>query len=388
MANILIGVCGGIASYKICELIRELKREGHRVRVVMTPFAEKFVSPITFHTLSGEKVYTERSWEEEPLAHINLARWADVFLIAPATANTISKIANGISDNLLTTTALAYGGKLLVAPAMNTVMYKSEPVMENLERLKERGHVIIEPEFGILACEEVGEGKLASVERLKDWIYYALDDKSLKGKKVLITCGATREYIDPIRFISNESSGEMGFSLARICRWKGAEVKLIAGFTTAKEPPEVSIERVRTTEEMREKVLKDFGDADIVIMNAAVSDFRPKEFKKNKIKKSESLTLELVKNPDILKELGEKKSKQILVGFALETENIIDYAKKKLIEKNLDIIVANPSEVMGKKHHKGYVITRHEIREFSFPSKLESARFIVEYISKFLKGGI
>ncbi|GAB6065519.1 bifunctional phosphopantothenoylcysteine decarboxylase/phosphopantothenate--cysteine ligase CoaBC [Aquifex pyrophilus] len=387
MANVLIGVCGGIASYKVCELIRELKREGHRIKVLMTPFAEKFISPLTFHTLSGEKVYTEKVWEEEPLAHINLARWADVFLIAPSTANTISKIANGISDNLLTTTVLAYKKKLLIAPAMNTVMYRSEPVRENLEKLRKWGHIIIEPEFGILACEEVGEGKLANVERLKDWVNYALEEKSLKGKRVLITCGATREYIDPVRFISNESSGEMGFSLARVCRWKGAEVKVIAGFTTAKEPPEVEIKRVRTAEEMRKEVLESFGSSDIVIMNAAVSDFRPKEFKESKIKKREKLTLELFKNPDILKELGEKKDKQILVGFALETDNIIDYARKKLLEKNLDLIVANPSEVMGEKHHKGYLITREEVREFSFPTKLESAKFIVEYISRLIKGG-
>ncbi|RUM28329.1 MAG: bifunctional phosphopantothenoylcysteine decarboxylase/phosphopantothenate--cysteine ligase CoaBC, partial [Aquifex sp.] len=248
--------------------------------------------------------------------------------------------------------------------------------------------IVVEPEFGVLACEEVGEGKLASKERLIDWIYYYLEEKSLKGKKVLITCGATREYIDPVRFISNESSGEMGFSLAKICRWKGAEVKIIAGFTTAQEPPEIEIERVKTAEEMRKKVLENFDWSDIVIMNAAVSDFKPIKTESKKIKKKEKITLELVKNVDILQELGKIKVSKILVGFALESERLIEYAREKLIRKNLDLIVANPAEVMGTKHHKGFLITKEEVKEFSFGSKLESARFIVEYVvRKFLRGG-
>lgn len=388
MVNVLIGICGGIASYKVCDLIRELKREGHNVKTVLTPFAEKFLSPMTFETLSGNKSYTDKDWLSEPLAHINLARWADVFLIAPATANTISKIAYGIADNLLTTTVLAYGKALIVAPAMNTVMYKSPQVQENLNKLKEIGHIVVEPEFGVLACEEVGEGKLASKERLIDWIYYYLEEKSLKGKKVLITCGATREYIDPVRFISNESSGEMGFSLARICRWKGAEVKVISGFTTAQEPPEIEIDRVKTAEEMRKKVLEKFDWSDVVIMNAAVLDFKPVKTESKKIKKRESITLEFVKNVDILQELGKIKGSKIIVGFALESERLIEYAREKLIKKNLDLIVANPTEVMGTQHHKGFLITKEEVKEFSFSSKLESARFIVEYVvRKFLRGG-
>ncbi|HIP43052.1 MAG TPA: bifunctional phosphopantothenoylcysteine decarboxylase/phosphopantothenate--cysteine ligase CoaBC [Aquifex aeolicus] len=388
MANVLIGICGGIASYKVCDLIRDLKREGYNVKTILTPFAEKFLSPMTFETLSGNKSYTDKDWPKEPLAHINLARWADAFLIAPTTANTISKIACGIADNLLTTTVLAYGKALIVAPAMNTVMYKAPQVQENLNKLKEIGHIVVEPEFGVLACEEVGEGKLASKERLIDWIYYYLEEKGLKGKKVLITCGATKEYIDPVRFISNESSGEMGFSLAKICRWKGAQVKVIAGFTTAQEPPEIEIKRVKTAEEMRKKVLENFDWSDIVIMNAAVSDFKPVKTESKKIKKKERITLELVKNVDILEELGKIKERKILVGFALESERLIEHAREKLIRKNLDLIVANPAEVMGTKHHKGFLITKEEIKEFSFSSKLESARFIVEYlVGKFLQGG-
>jgi len=386
--NILVGVCGGIASYKVCELVRELKKQGHEVKTILTPFAEKFVSPLTFHTLSGNKAYTDKTWEEEPLAHINLARWADVFLVAPATANTIAKIANGISDNLLTTTVLAYGKPLLIAPAMNTVMYKSPTTQENIRKLKNYGHVIIEPEFGVLACEEVGEGKLASVERIIDWIHYISEEKSLKGKRVLITCGATKEFIDPVRFISNFSSGEMGFSLARVCRWKGAEVKVIAGSTTAKEPPEVEIVRVQTTEEMRDKVIENFNWADLVIMNAAVADFKPLQKSEGKIKKKERITLELVKNPDILEELGKMKGNKILVGFALESENLVDYAREKLKRKNLDAIVANPVKVMGGKDYEGYVITKDKVLELPRGSKLESAKYIVEFIVReFLKGG-
>ncbi|WP_461829406.1 bifunctional phosphopantothenoylcysteine decarboxylase/phosphopantothenate--cysteine ligase CoaBC [Aquifex sp.] len=381
MHKVLIGVTGGIASYKIPDLIRELRRQGFQVKVILTPFAQKFITRLTFDTIS-EGAYTDEDWENNPLLHIELARWADVFLIAPATANTLGKIRNGIADNLLLTTVLAYDKPLLIAPAMNTVMYKSPQVQENLKKLKEWNHIVIEPEFGVLACEEVGEGKLASKERLIDWIHYSLEPKDLKDLKVLITCGATREFIDPVRYISNLSSGEMGFSLAKIARWKGAKLKLVAGHTTAPEPPEIQIIRVSTTEEMRKEVLKHYDWADIVIMNAAVSDYRPAKTSPKKIKKRERLTLELVKNPDILEELGKKKKHQFLVGFALESENLIQYGKEKLTRKNLDLLVANPTESMGSKNHKGYIITPDGVEEFSFPTKLESARFIWEKIAQ------
>ena len=381
--KILLGITGGIAVYKSTSLVRELKKAGAQVRVVMTPFAQKFVSKLTFETLSGSKVYTD--WEDEPLAHINLARWAEIFLIAPCTVNTLSKIALGIGDNLLTTTALAYSGRLLVAPAANTVMYKNPATEENLRKLTDRGVLVIEPEWGVLACEEEGEGKLASEERLLDWLCYALYPKKLEGRRVLVTCGATREYIDPVRFISNDSSGEMGFSLARVCRWMGAEVKVVAGFTTAKEPPEIDIVRVKSTEEMREKVIVEFERADIVVMNSAVADYRPKVRSEKKLKKKESLTLELEKNPDILEELGKRKKKQLLVGFALESENLIDNAKEKLKRKNLDMIVANPVEVMGAGHHRGYLITKEAVEEFEFEDKLSSAEFIIGRIADRVK---
>ncbi len=382
MGRVLLGVTGGIAVYKVCELIRDLRREGFETKVVMTPFAERFVSKLTFETLSGNEVHVD--WEGDPLLHISLARWAEVFLIAPCTVNTLSKIANGIGDNLLTTTVLAYGGPLLVAPAANTVMYKNPFVQENLRKLKEKGVIVIEPESGVLACEEEGEGRLASKERLVHWIIYALSPKRLKGKRVLITCGATREYIDPVRFLSNDSSGEMGFSLARVVSWEGAEVKVVAGYTTAEEPPEVEILRVRTSEEMRKAVLENLEWADLVIMNAAVSDFRPRKRESSKIKRSSELTLKLERTEDILSELGRRKGNKFLVGFALETENLLENAKKKLKEKNIDMIVANPVDVIGSKHHRGFLITKESYEEFSFERKIESAKFIVERIVKLI----
>lgn len=381
MQRVLVGVSGGIAAYKIPDLIRDLKRQNFQVKVILTPFAENFVTKLTFATIS-DGAYTDEDWKDKPLLHIELARWADVFLIAPATANTVGKIKNGIADNLLLTTILAYKNPLLIAPAMNTVMYKSPQVQENLRKLKEWNHIIIEPEFGVLACEEVGEGKLASKERMIDWIHYYLEPKDLKDLKVLITCGATREFIDPVRYLSNLSSGEMGFSLARVARWKGAKVKVIAGHTSAPEPHEIEIVRVNTTQEMREEVLRHYDWADVVIMNAAVSDFRPAKVSQKKIKKQEKLTLELVKNPDILEELGKKKKHQFLVGFALESENLLEYGKEKLQRKNLDMLVANPIKSMGSRDHEGFLITPEGVEEFSFPTKLESARFIWSKIAQ------
>ncbi len=378
MSKVLVGITGGIAAYKSAYLVRELKKAEFEVKVVMTPFAGKFVSPMTFETLSGNKVYTD--WDEEPLAHINLARWADTFLIAPCTVNTLSKLACGIADNLLLTTALAYDKPLIIAPAANTVMYKNPAIQENINRLRDMGHMIIEPEFGVLACEEVGEGKLADTERLMDWIFYSLEDKPLRGKKIFITCGATREYIDPVRFISNDASGEMGFSLARVARWWGAEVKVIAGFTTAKEPPEVELIRAVSVEEMFRAVMENLSWADVFIMNAAVSDFIPATKHESKIKKKEGLTLKLVKGVDILREVGKNKEDRFVVGFALETENILENAKKKLREKNLDMIVANTPDSIGSKSHKGFILTENTLEEFDSLSKLESARRILKRV--------
>ncbi|MEJ5338335.1 MAG: bifunctional phosphopantothenoylcysteine decarboxylase/phosphopantothenate--cysteine ligase CoaBC [Aquificaceae bacterium] len=384
MAKILLGVSSSIAIYRACELVRELVKSGHQVRVVMSPFSERFISRLTFQALSGNRAYVD--WEDDPLLHINLPRWSDLFLVAPCSINTLSKIALGIGDNLLTTCALSHKGTLMLAPAGNVEMYKNPAVQENIKRLKDRGVIIIEPEEGKLLCEEEGQGRLASLERLLDWVEYALRPKLLEGKRVLITAGSTREFIDSVRFISNLSSGLMGFSLARVFRWYGAQVKVVAGFTTAEEPPEVEVIRVVSAQDMFERVmhLKDW--ADIVVMNAAVADYRPSEVYGGKLKKRERFTLELVKNPDILAELGRSEGDKFLVGFALEErERLEGNALKKLQEKNLDLIVANPLESMGSETYEGRLFFRDGRRlDIKAGRKLEASELIVKELIKTL----
>lgn len=384
MAKILLGVSSSIAIYKACELVRELIKSGHEVRVVMSPFSERFISRLTFEALSGNKAYVD--WEDDPLLHINLPRWSDLFVIAPCSINTLSKIALGIGDNLLTTCALSHKGKLLLAPAGNVEMYKNPAVQENIKRLRERGVILVEPEEGRLICQEEGQGRLASIQRLLDWIEYALRPKPLEGKRVLITAGATREFIDNVRFISNLSSGLMGFSLARVFRWYGAQVKVIAGFTTAEEPPEVEIVRVLSAKEMYEKVmdLKDW--ADIIVMNSAVADYRPLETYEGKLKKQERLTLELVKNPDILAELGRLKKDYVLIGFALEErQKLQENALKKLQDKNLDVIVANPLESMGSEQYEGIILFKEgKAINLKASNKLQASELMVKELVKIL----
>ncbi|MEJ7555918.1 MAG: bifunctional phosphopantothenoylcysteine decarboxylase/phosphopantothenate--cysteine ligase CoaBC [Aquificaceae bacterium] len=384
MAKILLGVSSSIAIYKACELVRELIKSGHEVKVVMSPFSERFISRLTFEALSGNKAYVD--WEDDPLLHINLPRWSDLFVIAPCSINTLSKIALGIGDNLLTTCALSHKGKLLLAPAGNVEMYKNPAVQENIKRLRERGVILVEPEEGRLICQEEGQGRLASIQRLLDWIEYALRPKPLEGKRVLITAGATREFIDNVRFISNLSSGLMGFSLARVFRWYGAQVKVIAGFTTAEEPPEVEIVRVLSAKEMYEKVmdLKDW--ADIIVMNSAVADYRPLETYEGKLKKQERLTLELVKNPDILAELGRLKKDYVLIGFALEErQKLQENALKKLQDKNLDVIVANPLESIGSEQYEGIILFKEgKAINLKASNKLQASELMVKELVKIL----
>ncbi|MFN4319260.1 MAG: bifunctional phosphopantothenoylcysteine decarboxylase/phosphopantothenate--cysteine ligase CoaBC [Aquificaceae bacterium] len=378
MGRILLGVSSSIAIYKACEVVRELKKAHHEVKVVLSPFSQRFISPLTFWALSGHKAYVD--WEEDPLLHINLPRWSELFLIAPCSINTLSKIALGIGDNLLTTCALSHKGMLMLAPAGNVEMYKNAAVQENIKRLRERGVIIIEPEEGKLLCEEEGQGRLASVDRILDWVEYALRPKPLKGKRVLITAGATREFIDRVRFISNFSSGLMGFSLAKVFRWYGAQVRVIAGFTTAKEPPEVEIVRVVSAQEMYQKVMESLEDAHIVVMNAAVADYRPLEMHAGKLKKQEFMELKLVKNLDILESVGRIKGKRFLIGFALEErEKLKENALKKLSSKNLDLIVANPLESMGSEAYEGLLIFANgKVVEIKAKNKLEASERILK----------
>ncbi len=384
MAKILLGVSSSIAIYKACELVRELIKSGHEVRVVMSPFSERFISRLTFEALSGNKAYVD--WEDDPLLHINLPRWSDLFVIAPCSINTLSKIALGIGDNLLTTCALSHKGKLLLAPAGNVEMYKNPAVQENIKRLRERGVILVEPEEGRLICQEEGQGRLASIQRLLDWIEYALRPKPLEGKRVLITAGATREFIDRVRFISNLSSGLMGFSMARVFRWYGAQVKVVAGFTTAEKPPEVELINVVSARDMLEEVLRLREWADIILMNAAVADYRPADTYEGKLKKQDRLSLELVKNPDILAELGRSKGEKILIGFALEErEKLEENAIKKLHEKNLDLIVANPLESMGSQAYESKLFFKNGRKvEIKTNTKLSASELILRELINFL----
>ena len=343
--TVVIGVTGGIAAYKACELVSRLVKKNINTVVVMTKSATEFVSPYTFMTLSGNRVITDmfevpQNFEVE---HISVAKQADLFVIVPATANIIGKIAGGIADDFLSTTIMATKAPVLIAPAMNTNMWQNPIVQKNIAFLKEFGYKFIDPASGRLACGDMGEGKLADIDDIEQAVEMELcAKKDLAGKKVLVTAGATMEHIDPVRYITNPSSGKMGLSIAKAARNRGAEVTLIAGNTEFDNVYGVNVVRVKSALDMHQAVLNHFDSADVVVKSAAVGDYRAKNIAQHKIKKSsDELVVELSKNPDILKELGAKKSNQILVGFCMETENLEENALKKLKEKNLDMIVAN-----------------------------------------------
>ncbi|NLM53026.1 MAG: bifunctional phosphopantothenoylcysteine decarboxylase/phosphopantothenate--cysteine ligase CoaBC [Firmicutes bacterium] len=342
--SILLGITGGIAAYKAAELCRLFVKAGATVRVVMTTAAKEFISPLTLQTLSKHQVYDDlfAATKRYTVEHVALTKAADLFVVAPATANTIGKIAAGIADNLLTTTILAARCPVLLAPAMNTYMYKHPAQQENLRKLKAWGYHLVEPVAGELACGETGAGKMAAVEEIFAAACRLLQENTAwQGLKVLITAGPTREAIDPIRFLSNHSSGKMGYALAEVALTWGAAVTLVSGPTHIEPPPGVEFVQVTTAQEMYKAVLQHFDSSHVVIKTAAVADYRPAVTHKEKLKKGETLTLELVPNPDILAELGKRKKQQILIGFAAETNNIERNAIAKLKQKNLDFIVAN-----------------------------------------------
>lgn len=340
--TILVGITGGIAAYKICELIRKLKKNGANVKVVATPNSLNFVTKLTLQNLSQNEVYVQefdvKNWRPE---HISLADEADVMVIAPATANTISKIAQGIADNLLTSIACAFSKKMIIAPAMNCNMWNNQIIQENISKLKSLGVDFLEPESGFLACGYIGKGRLCSIDKIYDSVVESLNySHKLKGKKVVVTAGGTIEDIDPVRYISNYSSGKMGYALAKSARDMGAEVVLIS--TKTFEGP-FKVVKVKSAIEMQKAIDNEFETSDIVIMAAAVADYRVKNYSEQKMKKTaeDNLTLELVKNPDILKGLCEKKTSQIVVGFCAESENLLENAKEKIRKKGCDFLVAN-----------------------------------------------
>ncbi|MFW5902125.1 MAG: bifunctional phosphopantothenoylcysteine decarboxylase/phosphopantothenate--cysteine ligase CoaBC [Thermodesulfobacteriota bacterium] len=343
--RIILGVTGGIACYKSVELMRHLQRAGADVRVVMTQNAGWFVGPLTFEAISGHPVFTDMfdSNRDEPMRHISWAENADAAVIAPATGNIIGKLANGLADDALSTLMLAVTAPKLICPAMNTHMYENRAVQRNLEQLEADGYIIVEPSAGELACKAVGPGRLADPERIYSRIADVFLPNDYFGKKVVVTAGPTREPMDPVRFISNPSSGKMGYALARAAAGRGAHVILVSGPTEIEVPDRIDHVRVETTQEMAEAVFAEADSADMIIKVAAVSDYRPVEVARHKLKKGQQrMTLELEKTTDILATLAERKrAGQIRVGFAAETRDLEENATAKLAAKKLDMIAAN-----------------------------------------------
>lgn len=351
--KIVLGVTGGIAVYKAVDLVSKLRKQGAEVRVVMTEHAQQFVTPLTFKEISGNKVAVSM-WnanQEFNVEHIALADWADLFMVVPATANIIAKMAYGIADDLLSTTLLAVHSPVIVCPAMNTHMYENPATQENIAKIKSRGIVVMPPASGVLACGAVGAGRLPEPVDIVNFVkdFFAKTEGDMRGLKVLVTAAGTREPIDPVRYVGNRSSGKMGYSIAQAAAERGAEVTLVTGPSALTPPPNIKVVNVETTQQMMDACLAVYDGCDIVIKAAAVADYRPHDVAAQKIKKKtdDALTVVMDKNPDILKTLGERKKGQFLVGFAAETQNLIDNAKEKVTKKNLDMIVANDVTMQG-----------------------------------------
>ncbi len=387
--NILIGITGGIAAYKICELIRMYKKSGANVKIVVTPNALNFVTKLTLQTLSQNNVASEQfEITDFKPEHISYADEADIFVIAPATANTISKIANGIADNLLTSIALAFKKPIVIAPAMNCNMWSNPFLQENLKKLESHSYIIVPPESGFLACGTTGEGRLAELSKIYDKTVEILNNnkKILSGKKIVITAGGTVEDIDPVRFISNYSSGKMGTALADFADKLGAETVLI---TTKDVQKNYKTVKVKSALEMQTALTEEFDTADYIFMSAAVADFRVKEFNPQKTKKTseDTITLELVKNPDILQNLCNKKNhdKPVIIGFCAETENLIENAKNKIQKKGCDFIVANDVSRkdigFSSDENEVYIIDKNlDVKKIEKQSKTKIAEEIIKEV--------
>ena len=386
--HILLGVTGGIAAYKSCEVVRLLKKAGHRVSVVMTQAACEFVSPLTFQALSGEPVLTDLGQSNNAMAHIQAVRNADLLLIAPATANTVAKIAHGIADNLLTTMVAARGRcPLAIAPAMNVEMWYNPANIRNINQLQQDGAVLFLPDSGDLACGEKGFGRMKEPAEIIDLIEDIWAEKHLAGKKVLITLGATFEAIDPVRGITNISSGKMGVALARACRAAGASVSVVAGQMQVPLPAGLNkMVQATSAENMYQAVMQDIENQDIFISAAAVADYKVKNKSKQKIKKNNQLPIiELEENPDILASVANLSNPPFCVGFAAESENVIDYARKKMKKKNLPMIVANSvADAMGKDTTTMSIIDKQKTTEVPHTDKYTAACAIVERIAALL----
>jgi phosphopantothenoylcysteine decarboxylase/phosphopantothenate--cysteine ligase len=393
--EIVLGICGGIAAYKAAELAREMVKAGSQVHVIMTRSAREFITPLTMQTLSGNVVATDlfQLYEEKEIGHISLARRAQVLVIAPATANIIGKIAHGIADDMLSTVVMATKAPVLIAPAMNEAMWENPIVQHNVSSLKQLGYHFVDPGWGDLACGVQGTGRMADIKDIIEEIELLLAPKDFEGQTVLVTAGPTREMIDPVRFISNPSSGKMGFAIARAFRQRGAEVTLISGPVSLAPPAGVRYLPIESSAEMHSTVAKHLKGSNIIVKSAAVADYRPGTVSARKIKKgSAGFTLDLERTIDILAELGAKKGNRILVGFAAETHNIHEHAIEKLKNKNLDLIVAN--DVTSK--NMGFASDMNEVQLFFRDGSSETlpllpkediAHILLDRISPLLKKG-
>jgi len=388
--NILLGVTGGIAAYKSAEIVRHLKKSGASVRVVMTRSAEEFITPLTLQALSGNRVSTELldAEAEAAMGHIELAKWADGILIAPATANTIARLSSGRGDDLLSTVTLAFDGPISIAPAMNQAMWRDERTQENLNKLINNNFGICGPGSGEQACGDIGLGRMLEPLEILDMFSSSFDKGIMLGKRILITAGPTQEPIDPVRFITNRSSGKMGYALAEAAIESGAQVTLISGPVNIEPPSNCNLVAIKTAKEMYESVMHHIKGADVYIGTAAVSDYSPAHINESKIKKDGSnaaMVLELKENQDILKSVSELEERPYVVGFAAETDNIIENAEKKLNNKNLDLIVAN--DVSDKEigfdsdENEVTLITHEEKQLIQKQNKRKISKNIIEFIS-------
>lgn len=386
--KILLGVTGGVAAYKAVDLIRRLKDDGASVTVVMTDASKNFITPLSLQIASGNKVYS--GLFEDPMSHIELSRDAELMLIAPATANIIGKFANGIADDLLSTCILSFRGKVVIAPSMNWRMYENPMVRGNLDRLTAHGILQVGPDKGTLACGEEGVGRMADVNEIIEAVKSALSKKDLSKKKVIVTGGPTREYLDPVRFISNRSSGKMGYAIAGECIRRGAEVILISGPSALQAPRGLkAFVKVETAGEMREAVFKNLSKTDIVIMAAAPADFSPEKKEKIKIDKSEKLSIKFKNTPDILAEIGKLKKRPLLVGFAAETGKRLDRARAKRMRKGADIIVFNDVTEAGSGFdvdtNKITIIGKDREKPLPLMTKHEASEAILDVVSECLR---
>ena len=394
--KIVLGVTGGIAVYQAVDLVSRLRKQGCQVRVVMTEHAQQFVTPLTFKEISGNQVAVSM-WsanQEFNVEHIALANWADAFLVAPATANIIAKMTYGLADDLLSTTLLAAQAPIVVCPAMNTGMYENPATQANIAKLKERGVTVMPPAVGKLACGTSGAGRLPEPQAIVEFMsaFFAKREGDLRGLKVLVTAAGTREPIDPVRFVGNRSSGKMGYAVAQMAAERGAEVLLVSGPSALAVPANVKAVKVETTNEMLEACLAAYDDVDIVVKAAAVADYRPRDVAEQKIKKKtdDALTVVMDKNPDILKTLGGKKTHQVLVGFAAETQNLLENARDKVVKKNLDMIVANDVTAAGAGFNADtnivkFLFASGEVRSLEQMPKVDVANCILDEALKIRK---